>query len=341
MQSRLRRIRRTFTISIISLSMLSVALLGIALYETSVIRFGGAVSSAQLHELVSDYPEVSKYLIEQKQSEAHFVKIANLVKNDQQRLLGRALLTAAGLVTLISGLLGYLLARKLLRPVQETYERQEVFLQDAAHEMRNPLAAMSAVVQQAVGPKSNPSVQRKALDTLGRQTKHLVKLNEDLLLIEKPRNIGVSKNANISELLEDVIDSLRPQAISKKIKVQLSTSLAPIKWPIASEDFVCVARNIIENAIKYSSSDSKKVEVSIVIIKNVLSLTVKDQGIGIPEDELSYIGQRFFRAKNVARTEGTGLGIALVESIVESHGGTVHISSQKNKGTTVVATFKK
>lgn len=337
MQERLHTIQKKFVTSIVLLAILSVVGLSIVLYATNAIRLQRNVNATQLHTLTQDYPELSAYIDSQKAAEPHFITIANLVKSDQQRLIARALVYSSIPVLSLSGIIGYALARRLLKPVEESFQSQERFLQDASHEMRNPLAAASAVIQEA---KTNPDPQSqsKALDILDGQIAHLVKLNEDLLLLERTKHTArTSDKSNASELLHDVLESVMAQASKRKIVIR-SKIQPDIYLPISDRDYICVVRNIIENAIKYSPYRST-VSIRLRKRKNRLTLVVKDSGIGIPADQLPHIGQRFYRADNVGRTNGTGLGLAIVYQIVQRSKGSISINSVVNKGSTVTVSM--
>ncbi len=337
MQQRVDRIRRLFTVSIVGLCIASMLSLLLVLYISSAIGFSETTSPEELESLVAGYPAVANYLEEQKDSQAHFITLGNLIKDDQQQMLGRAALMAAVPLLLASALLGYLLARYLLRPVTESYDSQERFLQDAAHELRNPLATMSAVIQQArqSGNKEDAAAQ---LDILERQTEHLVRMNEDLLFLERKNNRS-AEPIDVSELLRDVAETLQADAHKKGVKIKVIGE--NVTLAIHPDDFICLARNIIENAIKYSKENvSGIVTASIVMKSKTVVLRIDDQGIGIPVSELPRIGERFYRAGNVARRPGTGLGFAIVRKVAADYNADVKIESTPNKGTTVIVLFK-
>lgn len=337
MQERIKRVRRLFTVTIVGLCVASMASLLGVLYVTETISFSRQTSPEELARITADYPAVAAYLQDQKQSEAHFITLANLVKSDQQQLLGQSALVAALPLLLAAAILGYLLARYLLRPVSEAYASQERFLQDAAHELRNPLATMSAVIQQARqgGAKADADEQ---LAILERQTNQLVHINEDLLFLER-KTKRTPMPLNVTDLLRDVIESLQPMALKHRVDVKMQGG--DVELAISADDFVCLARNLIENAIKYlDASKSPRVIVSIDQTPRQTVLTVDDNGIGIPESELAKIGERFYRANNVGRTMGTGLGFAIVRKVAADNRAEVAITSALGKGTRVSITFK-
>jgi signal transduction histidine kinase len=325
-------VARRFILIVVSLSVLSVGLLSFVLYETNSIRFGGDVSSSELQEVIRDDEAVVEYLESEKDFEAHFVTIASLIKQDLQQSLGEALLLTTVLVILIVTAISYLVANYLLKPVRESYESQERFLQDAAHELRNPLAAMSLAIENA----NKSDTDKDFLKTMRRQTKRLIRINEDLLYLERRTPGNRISEVNISELLEDVLEDLQSSITDKKLNLVVKIQ-KNVQLKIDPKDFIKMSQNIVENAIKYSKS-GKKLTVHLSQDKQIV-LLVKDQGIGIPEKDVEHIGERFYRAKNVGKVDGTGLGIAIVKKVLNVYGGDLSISSKTNHCTSVKITL--
>lgn len=325
-------VSRRFIFIVVALSILSVGMLSFALYETNSIRFRNGISSTELQDVIKDDEVVVEYLRTEKDYEAHFVTIASLVKQDQQKLLGRALLLTTIPVIIVVSILSYLVAKYLLRPVRESYESQERFLQDAAHELRNPLAAMSLAIENA----NSTSTDKNLLKTMQRQTRRLIRINEDLLYLER-RTPGVIINKiNISELLEDVLEDMQASIVHKKLKLESKIQTGVI-IKMDPKDFIKMSRNIIENAVKYSTPH-KKIIVRLEQDKQT-TLIVSDQGIGIPIKDIEHIGERFYRSKNVGTVDGTGLGIAIVKKVLNVYGSNLIITSKVDRGTTVKITF--
>jgi len=334
MNSKLKNITHYFVVTLVGLVSLCIVTLGSFLYLTNAINMSRDFSMSDLMQISSTAPEVQAYIQAQKNAEPHFVKLANLIEANQQELLLRAFIFTGVPILFVSIGLAYYVARRLVRPVEETFRDQERFLQDASHELRNPLAALSAVIQDAVDSKTLRE-KNTSLKAIQRQTDNLIKLNEDLLLLERSKHGEVPNQAiNISDLLLDTIDSVYPYSSQKDITIKASVSKA-LHIKISNKDWVCLARNIIENAVKYSPLHSV-VRVNLKKGKQEITLSVEDSGIGIPKDEISKISERFYRAKNVGRESGTGLGLAIVQQITEKYGGNVHITSSSQKGTRVI-----
>jgi signal transduction histidine kinase len=267
----------------------------------------------------------AQYLNDQKAYEAHFITLASSIKQQEQERLTKALALTAILSVAFGVIIAVIASNKLTKPVVKAYESQERFIQDAAHELRNPLAAMTLAIQQTkqTGP---------LITVFKRQTKRLININEDLLYLERKSN-NLPEITNISELTADVIEELHPLAKKKQITIVQKID-SEIYKKIAPNDYVKLVKNIVDNAIKYSN-DNSKINLSVIKSKNVIKITVKDFGIGIPADEKQSIGKRFFRASNTGVIEGTGLGLAIVQKILNIYGGTIKITSKQNLGTSV------
>jgi signal transduction histidine kinase len=334
MNSKLKNITHYFIASIVGLVSLSIITLGSFLYLTNAINISRDISMNELMNISSSAPEVQAYIESQKNAQPHFVKLTNLIEANQQELLLRALIFTGIPILLVSAGLAYYLARRLVKPVEETFADQERFLQDASHELRNPLAALSVVIQDAVHSKTLKE-KNTSLQAIQRQTDNLIKLNEDLLLLERSKQGAIpSKPINASELLLDTIDSIYPHASQKSIVIK-PTVAKDIRIKVSDKDWVCLSRNILENAVKYSAKKGI-VRVHLKKQKHEIVLTIEDKGIGIPKDEIEKISERFYRAKNVGRESGTGLGLAIVAQIAEKYGGSLRITSSVQKSTRVV-----
>ena len=165
-------------------------------------------------------------------------------------------------------------------------------------------------------------------------------MNEDLLFLEKRRIGKEITSVDISNLLYDLVEDMTPRATAARLKLDTHIEGA-LKTKLDPMDFVAIARNIIENAIKYSRPKSSRVVISLSANGKNIVFTVKDSGIGIPKSEQVHLGDRFFRAKNTDKVDGSGLGLAIVRKLTDLYGATMNITSRVNTGTTVEITFRK
>ncbi|NDG29962.1 ATP-binding protein, partial [bacterium] len=103
--------------------------------------------------------------------------------------------------------------------------------------------------------------------------------------------------------------------------------------------FVYIAKNIVENAIKFSDKNTPTIQVLLKKKSDKWVLQVKDNGIGIPKDDVTSVTKRFYRSKNATGLEGTGLGLSIVAKFVDVYKGSLQITSSVNKGTIVTVTI--
>ena len=264
--------------------------------------------------------------------------------------------------------IGWLLSGLAMQPIRESYQRLKQFTADASHELRNPIAIIQTNVQVALSdPESDPQMQRYHLQVVERLTRRLGRLVDDLLFLARqdsstaqPGRILVS----LDDLLTEVLEEQQTIAAEKEISLSLNCSLASEELS-ASQSIILkslprvenllslqcdrdqISRlftNLISNALQYTSANGK-VTIDLQQIKRTsgsfLQVRVTDTGIGIPEEAIPQLFDRFYRV-DPARTKatgGSGLGLAIAQAIVENHHGQIHIESKFGKGTTVTVTL--
>jgi two-component system, OmpR family, Ni(II)-sensor and/or redox sensor kinase NrsS len=283
---------------------------------------------SEVHRTGEKNEAFASYLQEQKDFEAHFITLATDIKRQEAERVTRALGLTTAVVVLFGAGAAVIAARKLIKPVEEAYRSQERFIQDAAHELRNPLAAMTAALQQT----DTRSSDSQLIKTFQRQTKRLIHINEDLLFLERRADTPIRK-ISLTDLLGDVVEELYPLAASRNVTLVVNNR-EEIEKTMSQTDYIRLVKNVIDNAIKYSFS-GKKVYITQKKLKGTIEIVVKDHGIGIPIKDQSDIGSRFYRASNTGKVDGTGLGLAIVQKILNVYGGSREIISTPNKGTTV------
>ena len=146
--------------------------------------------------------------------------------------------------------------------------------------------------------------------------------------------------SNLKLLLEEIRKSFFNIAERKKIEIEIKADDKEIKTKLSNEWFRTVIGNLIDNSIKYSNNDSK-IELIGYIKGEYLSITIKDEGIGIPKEELENIFRRFYRVDKSRnrKIEGNGLGLAIVKNMVYSINGKINIESEVGLGTKIVLEF--
>lgn len=206
--------------------------------------------------------------------------------------------------------------------------------------MRTPLAGINWIFNSLSELKLGDTLKEDDLAFIKEGVK---KVNTALLLANDAMaalNTSVDYSSykyekkNLNEIVDKVIDENNLAAREKSIHVTFETDKELPLVPVDSIKFTLAIRNLVSNAIKYTPAGGS---VSIVLRKNgnQAEIVVSDTGIGIPKADMGKIFSKFFRAKNIGETAGTGLGLFIVKNIVSGHGGRIDIQSEEGRGTRV------
>jgi signal transduction histidine kinase len=227
------------------------------------------------------------------------------------------------------------LARALdvsLETLRDTRVLEQRFLANASHELRGPVTALATDLEHTLERDRPPAEDRAALTRMQRTVQYLQDLCNNLLaLSHSSLTAPIRKDLDLLTLASDVVDRLMPLAAAKGMSIDMDGLPTNLQG-----DRVLLTRlveNLIGNAIKYTNQGSIRVDAR-PLGDNMVALRVEDTGIGIPADKLETVFQPFNRA-NLEHRDGFGLGLAVVESVVEAHGGRTEITSQVNQGTKI------
>lgn len=206
------------------------------------------------------------------------------------------------------------------------------FVANVSHELKTPLTSIKGFAE-TLRYVDDDETKNKFLDIIDKETIRLTRLINDILVLSNLESNTVEEMEEFlpDEIIYDVIDVLSEQANKKDIKVTFDRENA--NYILGQKDkFMQIALNIIENAIKYSENGDK-VFIKSFSKDGYYNFIVEDTGIGIPEEDLPRIFERFYRVDKARKSGGTGLGLAIVKHIVKSFGGTIDVKSELNKGT--------
>lgn len=255
----------------------------------------------------------------------------------RQMLLG---LGAGGAIALgFVGLGGLWLTRKSIQPIEQSFRQLRQFTADASHELRSPLTAIQTSIDVILNhPERIHPKDAKKLAAISSATTQMSRLAQDLLLLARmdaPLESSPHEQAmvNLEYLLQEVIELLGPSAEMKDIGLKFSCNTT---LPVIG-DRMQLSRlfsNLVHNAIQYTP-DGGTVHVKAMRHGRIAVMQVQDTGIGIAEDQLPHIFDRFWRAdKARSRQEGgTGLGLAIVKAITQRHNGKISVTSAVGQGT--------
>lgn len=216
------------------------------------------------------------------------------------------------------------------------------FLQNLSHELKTPIFAIQGYVDTLLGGAlHNEAVNTKFLQSTSRNVDRLVNLLDDLDEISRLESGQLKLNKSnfiIQDLLKDVYESLFLKAKEKNIRCIIKKGCEfPLTVFADKEKIRQVFTNLVDNAIKYSN-DNDIIEASFYNVdgRNVL-IEISDEGVGITEEHIPRIFERFYRT-DLARSRkegGSGLGLSICKHIIEAHGQTVHVRSKLDVGTTI------
>lgn len=228
---------------------------------------------------------------------------------------------------------------------QRVAERsRNTFIAQATHELRMPLTNIRLYVETALESGDDDAELRgQCLNVINSESRRLEGLVTDMLSISEIEAGSMSLqlgDVRLDALFEELENDYRAAAREKAI--EMSFALPP-KLPVvqADRDRLFVAfQNLVGNAIKYTPKGGR-VEVVVEAATDVLTMEVKDTGIGISETDMAHVFDRFYRAedKRVREVAGSGLGLALSREVVRLHGGDIAVDSELNRGTTFTLTL--
>ena len=211
------------------------------------------------------------------------------------------------------------------------------FVANASHELKTPIFAIKGFIETLLdGALNDPKVNTEFLKKIYNQTERLENILTDLIDISKIESGDLKLNKNylpINDILNFIENSYKHLAKKKGLKLEIPNT-KDLKVYVDKEHIQTVFSNIIKNAINYS--DSGKIVVSVKEMNNSINIKVSDNGIGIKDEAIDKIFQRFFRVDDdrSRKTGGSGLGLAIVKHILDAHQIKYNIKSEHNVGTT-------
>ncbi len=256
------------------------------------------------------------------------------------------ILTSAVILGIVLSIIAsFILSKETLMPIAESLEKQTEFVQNASHELRTPLTIIQAKQELLLqDPEAKIIDKSEEIILTLNETKRLTKLTKDLMLLARAdeNNIELNKEkADLDVLIENLVKPYMEMAELQEKKITLNLQYQE-EAQIDVSKIYQVMVILLDNAIKYTESgDTIEIETSSKDGKCVIE--VKDTGIGISDEAIKHIFDRFYRedkARNRS-TGGSGLGLAIADAIVKAHGGTIKAMHNKPKGTIFVIKISK
>jgi two-component system, OmpR family, Ni(II)-sensor and/or redox sensor kinase NrsS len=224
-----------------------------------------------------------------------------------------------------------------MQPIYQSYQQQQQFTANAAHELRSPLASLLATVEAILRvPQSNPHEMQTMLHTVERQGRRLSDLIADLLFLTSLEQNSSPKPFQpccLNDLISDLTEEFLELATTAEIHLTHQIPNREVYVLGNGSQLYRLVSNLIANAIQYTPNGGQVV-VSLTTRDHVAFITVKDTGIGITAPEQPRIFDRFYRVDSdrSRKTGGTGLGLAIAQAIAIKHQARIKVESQVNQG---------
>lgn len=218
-------------------------------------------------------------------------------------------------------------------------ELKSRFVSMASHEFRTPLTSVlssTSLLAKYIGKNGNEDKQEKHINRIKSSVHHLTTILNDFLSLDKLEGGNVelhNSTFDIKEFATEAAEEIQEMAKNgQKVSYQHEGST---EVHLDKQMLKHIFNNLLSNAVKYSP-ENKNIDFKTIIEKGILTITVKDQGIGIPEEEQAQMFERFFRAKNAFNIQGTGLGLNIVKKYIDMSGGSISFESDTGMGTTFI-----
>ncbi len=280
-------------------------------------------------------PKNLENLDPQLQNLAESMEYQDALKEAKRRFAYR-LVGINSVILLVSGSAAYFLAGKTLQPIQKALEEQKRFVADASHELRTPLTALKTSMEVALRNKEMGLAEaREVIESNLADVEDLKNLSNNLLTLSRVTENGdktVLDEVDLSAVIETAVDKLQTLAEEKNIVLDLDLSKITLKGD--KDNLREMISVFVDNAIKYTPGGGK-VKISTRTEKEYAVIEVADTGIGIAEEDLPHIFDRFYRADKswVGRDDpGFGLGLSVAKEIINLHHGYVDVESTLGEG---------
>jgi signal transduction histidine kinase len=245
----------------------------------------------------------------------------------------------AALFLLAAG--GFILVRKSTAPIERSIEFMRRFMADAAHELRTPITILRSRAEVALQQPREAANYVSALQGIEAEARRLGGIVDSLLVLARA-DAGERQIETTRIFLDDIaIDAAgAAQVVARQKNVDVTVDLfeeAPVDGdPILIRQLIMI---VLDNAVKFTDAGGQ-VHVRVSMLEGAPTFAVEDTGIGIKQEELSRVFQRFFRGETArSRTNGAGLGLSIASWIAREHGADITLSSEPGKGTNVIVTF--
>ncbi|MEZ5014352.1 MAG: HAMP domain-containing sensor histidine kinase [Chitinophagales bacterium] len=226
----------------------------------------------------------------------------------------------------------------MLERLEEALRMQKDFISNASHELRNPLTSLSGQLEVLLMQERTTEYYQQSIRSLLGEMKSLIRISNRLLLLAQASSQSTEtafKEVRIDDVLWQAHADLIKRNPDYKVYIKFDSELDASDLTVKGSDQLLKSAflNLMDNGCKYSAQH--KVSVVIGMEDNMVNILFRDNGIGIPEEDMEHIYEPFHRGSNVEKIRGHGIGLSLVYRIVQLHQGSISIQSKTDAGTTI------
>lgn len=244
------------------------------------------------------------------------------------------------IINYLNNSIGIVITVQDITDIKRLENMRSEFVANVSHELKTPLTSIKGF-SETLRYVDDSETKNKFLDIIDKESERLTNLINDILILSNIENIHKmeSEYFNPGDVIENVLDMVKSQAYKKSIIIKYNDCFN--SEILGSKDkFHQLAVNLIENAIKYSN-ENEIVKIDLTLEEQYFVFKVKDNGIGIPKNDIPRIFERFYRVDKSRSTRGTGLGLAIVKHIVKLFNGEISVKSKVGIGSTFTVKIKK
>ena len=230
----------------------------------------------------------------------------------------------------------------MIARLEKSVNKIRQFSGDVSHELRTPLTIIRGEIEVLLRKERTKEEYMKTLKSALEESHRMEKIIDDLLFLSRLEALDKSKlkqNVELEEVLKQVLESRRPSALNKELEL-ITEKIKPALVCGNKDLLERMITNVIDNAIRFTPPRGQ-IEIVLDKVHDAVQLEIRDTGIGIPEDSLPYIFDRFYvvEKSRSRETGGSGLGLSIVKWLADGHDAEISIQSQVNKGTTFIIKF--
>lgn len=311
------------------------------------------ISDNDANKYMFDYINMSKFQIRPKM----LPKDSKLINSPKEFVILYKgvfifmILFVISLIIVIITLIRYLaykkkheeILKKAMKEIEEMNKLKNHFIINMNHELKTPITVINSVMQLTKYMKKQEEkyfISEKNIVLVEDNCQRLLKLVNNIIDLEKVDSQEINlnmENVNIVEVIEDTVLSVVPYAQARNIDITFDTAKEEIIMSVDKNKIERIVLNLLSNGIKYSK-EAGFVDIRIDVCENNLHIVVEDDGIGIDDENLNKIFDRFVRLDNslTRSNEGSGIGLSIVKAFVDCHNGNISAKSIKNAGTSFV-----